>query len=164
MCLTTAMLRANIADKPITCYKVVLYITDLHTGERRFKSHIFNFDYKVGKAYELKPEDFFSERPKNHTSMYYEVHEGFHSYNSVEYARTCYEGRRHFRQKEGRVMYRFALLKCEIPAGAYYWTSNYKFGGGEWSKFYQLCSNKIKVIAWKPLFGFFWRKKLKSCA
>ena len=154
------MLKANTADKPITCYKVVLYIKDTHTGKRRFKSHIFNFDYKVGKTYELAPEDFFSTRPIGHASKYFEVHEGFHSYNSAEYARNCYEGRRHFRHKEGHIVYRFVLLKCEIPEGAYYWTG----GGWDGSNRYQLCSNKIKVIAWEPLFGFFWRKKLKSCA
>ena len=109
-----------IADKPITCYKVMIK----YQSGLILYSYVYGYSYLPGKAY---AEPQFRER----TSEF--VRYGFHSYQKQNTARLL--------SNNSSVL---VIVKCEIPKGArYYMSANTDAGEQEY------CSDKIRIIGWK---------------
>lgn len=135
MCLFSPQYEPGIADKDITCYKLV----DMYSDRREFLSEFFNFEYKLGTEYKEKN---FQER--NHAGG---IDRGFHSYSNLKDVE--FELRYHRHRKRLipslNVCIQGVVLKCVIPAGARYW-----FGRNSAdSRIAELCSDRIKIVAWK---------------
>lgn len=124
--------RADVAEKDITCYKIV------YPADRRgkFLAYVRPFRYEIGKEYTEKM--FYRESD----SCF--IYKGFHSF-STQKAAKFYFLKFHFFGKA-------VMIKCVIPKGAYYFT-----GCGDTPN--QYCSDKIKVVAWKPVWDWKWREK-----
>lgn len=133
MCLYTTQTKSLIAKKDITCYKVV----HLHENETLFRSEFRFFEYKIGRVYSLCTS-VKQWVPNQYGNMY----SGFHSFTTLRNALTY--GGKHM-----------ALLKCVIPKGARYYVGD--FGNGSCT---QYCSNRIRVVAWKPMWRGKWSTEL----
>ena len=104
MCLYVTHLEPEIADKDIICYKLVKR-TEI---KGVYKSNIQRFEYIIRQLYtnyfDIKYADMFIKRRYN----LFAIEEGmFHSYASNLYPILS-------------PLPRYALLKCIIPKGAYY--------------------------------------------
>lgn len=133
MCLYTEQSKPLVAEKDITCYKVVYRYEAL----KQFRSEIQFFKYRIGYTYDLymDVEDWV---PSAAGYLYW----GFHSFTTLKNALE-YGGKR------------MVLLKCVIPKGARYYAGGFERGfcdnprlGGIGT---QYCSNQIRVVAWKPM-------------
>ena len=132
MCLYTTQSKSLIAKKDITCYKVV----HLHENETLFRSEFRFFEYKIGRTYRLR----IGVKQWVPNNCY--LHSGFHSFatlkNALEYGGKC-----------------MVLLKCVIPKGARYYVGDFRQGYRT-----QYCSNRIRVVAWKPMWRGKWSTEL----
>lgn len=147
MCLTTGMKECLVADNPIRCYKIVVKAGDC------FMSVVHKFEYTLGETYKLRPSSVF---PEKNDFLYFNVHEGFHSYAHAKHANEdCDDIDRadvpNLESFIGEVM-----LLCEIPKGAKYWIGNNGFSYGK--DYAEYCSNSLKVIGWKMKYEKNWRK------
>lgn len=131
MCLYTTQPKSLIAKKDITCYKVV------HPHIKAFLSEYRFFEYKIGRTYRLYT-GVKQWAPDNYGYMY----SGFHSFTTLKNALE-YGGKR------------MVLLKCVIPKGSRYYVGD--FGNGSCT---QYCSNRIRVVAWKPMWRGKWSTEL----
>ena len=122
MCLPTNQTKPLVAEKDITCYKVVYPASK----DGVFCSEFRNFKYSLGTRY---AEKRFPETP-----VHSAVHEGFHSYRTIEAARI-------------RESAPLVLIRCVIPKGSRYYESY----TGE-----QYCSDTLVTVAWKPLWKGKW--------
>lgn len=125
MCLYTDNYRAKRADRPIECYKTVNLAdpVPMHKPGEVFESLYYGFSYGIGRTYTEK--DFC---PVTWNNL---VNNGFHSFKSLDNA-----------EEDGHINVTRPgfILKCEIPAGAWY------FKGADGCDY---CSDSIRVIAWK---------------
>jgi len=71
-----------------------------------FVSFFYGFEYKKGKIYQI---DSFGVEA--YSTMFYEIYQGFHSYNSYEIA---------LRQPEFSGFHKSKIIKCIIPKGTKY--------------------------------------------
>lgn len=141
MCLYTKQHKPAVAKKTISCYKTVS-CQKINGIVTFFFSEFYGFCYEIGEEYTLKkgkaisfPDDesYLPERGKNHSISY-----GFHSYARLKDAVDDIN----YNDYE-------VVLKCEIPAGAKYWTGNIDmFDEGD-SNYKEYCSERIKVVAWR---------------
>lgn len=142
MCLYTSQTKSLIAKKDITCYKVVY----LHEASKEFRSEFQFFEYKIGRTYRLRTG--VKQWTPNDAGY---VYSGFHSFttlkNVLEYGGKC-----------------MVLLKCVIPKGARYYVGGFAHGmhdalhtDGDGT---QYCSNRIRVVAWKPMWRGKWSTEL----
>lgn len=69
-----------------------------------FVSFFYGFEYKKGKIYEI--DSFGIEA---YSTIFYEVDQGFHSYNSYEIA---------LRQSEFSGFHKTKIIKCIVPKGS----------------------------------------------
>lgn len=99
MCLYAGNNKMCIADKSITCYKVMIKYQNCPN----LYSYVYGYSYLSGKAYS---EPQFRER----TSEF--VRYGFHSYQKQNTARLL--------SNNSSVL---VIVKCEIPKGARYYIS-----------------------------------------
>ena len=135
MCLYTTQREPAVADKDITCYKFVLKIRGIRPHQ--FISYFRSFRYEIGGEYitnnfQLKP-DIMHSCPR-------EINRGFHSYSKF------YDALKEANSKSQMLSYEYVLLKCVIPAGTRYWK------GSDYSETTsELCSEKIRIVAWKYL-------------
>lgn len=140
MCLYTKQHKPDVAKKTIICYKAVRY-QKVKDAVTYFFSEFYGFCYEIGKEYIVKkgkeisfPDDeSYLPKEKNHSILY-----GFHSYARLKDA----IGTIDYSNYE-------VILKCEIPAGAKYWTGNidmYEEGDRNYKEY---CSERIKVVAWR---------------
>ena len=126
------------AQTELVCYKVV----QVDIGDKKFHSNYdWEHTYEIGKTYREK-------RFKRAVSYDQQtLGRGFHSYmklvralrnadklNSCSWA--CSDGKH-------------IILKCVIPKGALY----YEGCSGETALIGEYCSNKIKVVAWRTVYG-----------
>lgn len=150
MCLYSKSGRTYTATKPITCYKVV-FIERGKGKKLKFTSEIQRFRYKIGSEYGLDARSMersfgpADKLEKDNWTGETIVRYGFHSYK-----RLCDAERESAPWNMHDAVY--AILKCEIPAGARYWIGNK--GGAHPSapsphKYAEYCSEKIKVVAWR---------------
>lgn len=126
MCLYADSYKARRAAKPIECYKSVHISVRTESNEYvSFWSAFLNFTYEAGGAYYEK--EFEKERPNHIVSF------GFHSHlDLIEAEREAAD--RHYPAD--------AVLRCEIPAGALYYSGKTAYGT-------DLCSDIIYVTGWK---------------
>ena len=124
MCLLSNRSEANVAKKDITCYKLV--------HSETFQSPFYYKKYRVGGSY-TEPT-FEAKKNKGAFDRDVRIEFGFHTYKTIQTTR-CHGD------------FRFAILKCVIPAGTRYWEDAYDE---------TYCSETIKVVAWKPFWGGKW--------
>jgi hypothetical protein len=128
MCLHTEQSKPFTAGKDITCYKVV----NPANMDGVFRSVFQEFAYSLGVKYVEKK---FAKTVWSCT-----VHEGFHSYRTIDVAR------RHAFELSPYVV----LIKCVIPKGSMYYESYTKE---------EYCSDTLIPVAWKPLWKCEWKTK-----
>lgn len=127
MCLYADSTKARRAAKPIECYKSVnMSIRTESNDYVSFESAFQNFTYEAGGAYYEK--EFERERPGRIVSC------GFHSHLNLIEAE---------READDRYYPANTVLRCEIPAGALYYSGETTYGGTD------LCSDVIYVTGWK---------------
>lgn len=131
MCLYSYTDKPKKARHSITCYKSVSLVSwnNRKDGYCRFESAFKHFTYEGGRSYY---EPMFSM-----CEPYHLISEGFHSHVSQEVAEDEVA-------TEGFGV--DVILRCEIPAGAYY----YK-GGAPGMEDY--CSDFIRITGWKKAGG-----------
>lgn len=158
MCLFNQDGIKHTAKKPIICYKLVYVEEDTDSPNPlenvSFRSEIRLFRYKLGKEYRLTAAErgkSFDRKLDNMESddlcgRGWVIKSGFHSYKrfkDAEYEAVLFKDRY------------MVVLRCEIPAGARYWVGN---TGTEYApctddptrnNYAELCSEKIRVLAWK---------------
>ena len=132
MCLHTKQRKPAVAKKVIICYKTV---RRLSTG---FFSEFYSFRYKIGREYTVRKGKLISfpdngSYLKNNIISY-----GFHSYARLK------DAINDINYKNNEV-----VLKCEIPAGARYWTGNIDLFDKDDYNYKEYCSERIKVVAWR---------------
>ena len=154
MCLLTEDKSCKVADAPIACYKVVI-----KRDGPGFLSDIYCFQYDLGEEpYKLAPlAEFPKNNPKWKDCQLMYIHEGFHSFKRLKDAREYCEPDNGAMPDDcgGSEV----ILKCEIPAGAHYWTGNRNLGTGGYAEF---CSDQLRVVAWKMRDDNCWRKYEKN--
>ena len=143
MCLTTTKRRPDVAGESITCYKV-MYIANgnsifspicaptMTVMPRYFMSMFINMWYKPGIVYtetNLLPAN---ENPRGYKV---DIFCGFHSYKRQKDA-----------EEVAKIGYWKVIVKCEIPAGARYWTGNHTRKDKDYLEY---CSESIKITAYK---------------
>jgi hypothetical protein len=136
MCLYTNQTKPLVAEKDITCYKVVYKHSEFST----LHSEIRGFEYELGHTYRIRTGRFGpSENGR--------VHEGFHSFDTLKHA-LAYGGKS------------LVLMKCVIPKGSLYFEGksmlNMYLNKEEGRIGKQYCSNQLRVIAWKPMWHGKW--------
>jgi hypothetical protein len=125
-----------VAEKPIKCYKVMHPID--RYGVYKFSSEYIGYIYTLGEEYTLNKSEKFPEvNTEDLCGRYMRVNKGFHSYARKEDA-WWYSRWDHL-----------AVVECEIPAGARYWE-------GDEGGYPGYCSDRIRVVAWKPWNGNEW--------
>ena len=138
MCLYPTTNSAKVADHDIICYKVV----QVDIGDKMMHSnHDWNHVYELDKTYR---ENRFNKKLRYEiTYLTY----GFHSYMKVSRAQRnaiklngC-----SWASSDGR----HVIIKCIIPKGARY----YEGSSGETAMIGEYCSNRIKVVAWRTMYG-----------
>ena len=128
MCLFTHLGEACIADKDITCYKLVYPGDRWNMPVNVFKGIVMDFLYKVGETYdepEFRSTPVFDKRGTGG-----DVYKGFHSYRTLGEAVSW-------------AVKWTIILKCVIPAGSRYFYDPNKT---------QYCSDKLRVVAWRQPF------------
>lgn len=138
MCMTTYVTRCLVADKPITCYKVmrlINYGSAMSASAYKFRSEYRGYIYTLGEEYSLRYSEYFPEANPDGRRMI--VEKGFHSYVIPEDAH-----HESMRNTFGYDLNPMVMVKCEIPKGARYWT-------GDEGGYAGYCSDCIKVVAWK---------------
>lgn len=170
MCLNSKEKECRVAKEAITCYKVVMKV--VLDKMPALVSTIYDFPYKIGENYEIGKGEYFPLKGhlargneyfplKGHPAKGKEkgyfttLNHGFHSYKRLkdakencDYDPCCSDWRKFL----GEV-----ILKCEIPAGANYWTGNTVWYDDEYAEY---CSDQIRVVAWKLRDEKTWRKNL----
>lgn len=162
MCLNSKDKECKVAKETITCYKVVMKVVLNKTPA--LMSTIYDFPYKIGESYEIKEGEYFPLKGHPFTNFGARgkekkysttLNHGFHSYKRLKDAKEncdydpCCSDWRNFL---GEV-----VLKCEIPAGANYWTGNTRWYDDKYAEY---CSDQIRVVAWKLRDEKTWRKNL----
>lgn len=149
MCMITDKERCTVAEKPVTCYKAMHPIDcngAMKASEYRFVSEFMVYDYTLGEEYSLEKFEKFPEvnleLGMDLCKRRLRVDKGFHSYAREE------DAYNHIRQENSSSLLRLGtnplvLVMCEIPAGASYWEGD---EGGRPG----YCSDRIKILAWKP--------------
>jgi hypothetical protein len=159
MCLNSKEKECKVAKEAITCYKVVMKVE--RDNMPALVSTIYDFLYKIGESYEIGKGESFPLKGHHYTAKgrkneyFTKLNHGFHSYKRLKDAKgNCnYDPRPlDWRNFLGEV-----ILKCEIPAGARYWTGNTRWYDDEYAEY---CSDQIRVVAWKLRDEKNWRKKL----
>ena len=127
MCLYSYTDKPKKAMHPIVCYKSVSLVSwnNRKDGYCRFESAFKHFTYEGGRSY-YEPTFSMCE-------PYHLISEGFHSHVKQEVAEDEVA-------TEGFGM--DVILRCEIPAGAYY----YKGGAPGYEDY---CSDFIRITGWK---------------
>lgn len=162
MCLNSKDKECKVAKEAITCYKVVMKVK--RDKMPALVSVIYDFLYKIGESYEIGKGEYFPLKGHPYTKptaggkengYSTTLNHGFHSYKRLKDARDdCnYDPRPlDWRRFIGEV-----ILKCEIPAGAHYWTGNLRWHDDKYAEY---CSDQIRVVAWKLRDEKTWRKNL----
>ena len=124
MCLVTTQLEPKIADKDIICYKLV----ERTKIKGVYKSSFQGFEYVIRQLYTNNIKIEFSHKLiKDRVLFGYSIEEGmFHSYAS----------------KSSPILSPlpwWALLKCIIPKGAYYFK-------GYYGNYPSYASSQIKIL------------------
>lgn len=146
MCLYTQDANWNIADRDITCYKV-MYVKDRKIfSPFRDMVYVMDLEYKAEGFFETRVE---TEICKNRFTVIpafekaWIMHNGFHSYIHLQSAflvacdfnDTCM-------QKN------YILVKCVIPKGTRYCKGS---SSNTLDRIDEYCSEKIKVVAWSHI-------------
>lgn len=97
--------------------------------DHKFRSQFREFPYELGRTYH---ETRFEK-----VNPSYCIYRGYHSYRTID------ETVSHARP--GMVM-----IKCVIPEGSWYYVSENRD---------QYCSDKIKPVAWRGVWGGKWQEK-----
>lgn len=139
-----------VPDKPVTCYKAMRpidYGSAVKASDYKFRSEYMGYIYTLGEDYSLRGSADFPEA--NLDGLRMRVDEGFHSYARLEdaYCYCVYENMSN--QRLG--IKPLVLVECEIPAGARYWV-------GDEGGYSGYCSDRIRILAWKPWHGKDWVK------
>lgn len=93
------------AQRDLVVYKVLVPLKRKWWHFNKvFVSFFYGFEYKKNKIYEI---DSFGIEP--YSTMFYEVNQGFHSYNSYEIA---------LQQSEYIPYSRTKIVKCIVPKGS----------------------------------------------
>ena len=148
MCLTVTWRKSKVARKPIICYKLMfpygnggegpcVIHMDIHPNMKPvyFNSTVCRMKYELSAEY---AEGKFMEALPEGWSRNCDIMYGFHSYPRLKDAE--YE-----RNDRAYVV----VVKCEIPAGARYRKGNRKHWIWGDDRYFEYCSDKIKVLAWK---------------
>lgn len=146
MCLTTNDRCPNTAKRPKTCYKVVECVLDKNGRRVCLKAAIMS-----GHVYTLDCTYRLSGTAKKHFPMsnrfytpgdsrYISIDRGFHSYKRLSDAR--YDCKEWYNNNNAFFGRHFIVVKCEIPAGAHYWTGNRDRDTG----YTEFCSDEIRVV------------------
>ena len=122
------MTSARIAEKDITCYKIMWRNKGMHRG--KYCSWVRCFKYELGMSYH---EQSFCNRIEKNYHGFVDVHYGFHSYIYYQDAHRIMTSLRDL--YENKVV---VLLKCTIPAGSQYYISQDDI---------EFCSDKIIIKA-----------------
>lgn len=152
MCLITYDKKAETADKPIPCYKVVW------KTQRGFSSEYQDFRYDIGAEYSMEHGAYFPWSNHAYPAQLL-IQCGFHSYVKLKDASdSCweYQGTSRINMDD---FYGQVILRCEIPKGARYWTGNINLFGPGYKEY---CSDHIRVTGWKFRGEKRWRTKTKS--
>ena len=105
MCLVTTQLEPKIADKDIICYKLV----ERTKIKGIYKSHFLEFEYIIRRLYKNYFDIKYADMLIKRRYRQFAIEEGmFHSYTSSIYPMLSPSPY-------------YALLKCIIPKGAYYY-------------------------------------------
>lgn len=157
MCLTVTWRKSKVARKPIICYKLMfpygnggegpcVIHMDIHPNMKPvyFNSTVCHMKYELGGEY---TEEKFMEALPSGWSGGYDIMYGFHSYSRLKDA----ECARHYRAY-------VVIVKCEIPAGARYWKGNRKHWLRGDDKYFEYCSDKIKILEWRHTYRDKWYK------
>ena len=133
MCLYSKSKTYKIAEKDITCYKVMLIETSSWVLNSPYRNMCYFLDVKY-------QEDYFNTDKASVDGETWILFRGFHSYinlsDALSYARnfnSCVTAQN------------FVVVKCIIPKGArYYEGSSYEV----FSDDKEYCADQIKAVAW----------------
>ena len=120
MCLVTKLEHPIVAEKPITCYKVLW-----HVGDKLFSLYHSEFEWKMDKVHFTTLQE--SEKLEDGRGT---VNQGFHSYKDLQSALIVM----------ARTFYPCLAVECIIPKGAKYYT------GEDGDKCDGYASEKLKPI------------------
>ena len=111
----------KIADKDITCWKVV-HLTDLG-----FKSIYFGKFYEIHKRYSIRDELYIHEMYVPSNTTRYDIHKGFHSYNNKvfikenDYQKIVMNENEEMWYDIFHSMSNLHIIKCTIPEDSIYY-------------------------------------------
>lgn len=127
----------KIADKDITCWKVV------HLINTHFKSIYFGKLYEIHKRYFIYDDEIYVHKVfASSTTTRYDIHRGFHSYNNKvfikenNYQKIIMNENKEMWYDIFHSMSNVRVIKCIIPEDSIY----YENENGE------LVSSSIKII------------------
>lgn len=129
MCLTTSMRHPIIAERDITCYKMVTRTRGMRRG--KYLSWFRDFEYRLGEEY--REPKFETAAILDHYSGEGDINYGFHSYADESFAR----------RQEDKFSHA-VIIRCVIPKGAYYYKSS---DSGDERRYMQYCSDRLRIDA-----------------
>lgn len=142
------MQEAKRANRPIYCYKILVYFHCESTDTYEFLSPVQYHPYTPGVIMKLGDHEHFPVRnEKLLPGAWANISHGFHSFASTEsIGLSSSECRRK----------NYIIALCRIPVGAMYWMGNR--GGWGQEKYDEYCSDQIEFVAWKYQGEDTWRR------